>query len=325
MVRHPPASSTSPAPTSSPRIIFLLGWSRSGSTLLARLLNEAPGISNVGELRWLWAYGIDDGRRCGCGELMLECPFWCETLGRMHGNPDGVRAALARQGSLQQSCARTRQLPGWFAGTRRDEREEYASAYVAALDEAARTAGAHTVVDASKMLPDAAAVLSAAPDRTSMVLLTRDPRAVTFSWQRQKARRDDTVRQQMPKFSSAFSSFQWLAANAGSELLLRRRRSGQDVTIRYEDLATNPEAAVQRIVPDARLPVVAAGAGGLRLSLGVSHSVNGNPDRLGGGDVSIRVDDEWRSALSPRDRMVTTAVASPLLGRYGYPLRTRGS
>ena len=37
-----------------PTVIFIGGWGRTGSTLLARLLATSPGVANVGEIRYLW-------------------------------------------------------------------------------------------------------------------------------------------------------------------------------------------------------------------------------------------------------------------------------
>ena len=40
------------------------------------------------------------------------------------------------------------------------------------------------------------------------------------------------------------------------------------------------------------------------------------------GAIKIAPDDEWRSQLAPRKRMVATAIALPLLHRYGLPVRS---
>ena len=53
-----------------------------------------------------------------------------------------------------------------------------------------------------------------------------------------------------------------------------------------------------------------------------THSVGGNPVRMISGSVTIEPDEEWRAEISRRDRFVTTALALPLLGRYGFPIRS---
>jgi SAM-dependent methyltransferase len=43
--------------------------------------------------------------------------------------------------------------------------------------------------------------------------------------------------------------------------------------------------------------------------------------RMTSGAIEIKPDDEWVTALAPRKRLVTTAIALPLLRRYGLPIR----
>jgi hypothetical protein len=41
------------------------------------------------------------------------------------------------------------------------------------------------------------------------------------------------------------------------------------------------------------------------------------------GELDLRVDDDWRAAMLPRHRRVTTAITAPLLKAYGYRLWRR--
>jgi hypothetical protein len=52
-----------------------------------------------------------------------------------------------------------------------------------------------------------------------------------------------------------------------------------------------------------------------------NHSVAGNPDRLRHGQITLRSDDRWKTAMAPGNRRLVSALTSPLLMRYGYPLR----
>lgn len=53
-------------------------------------------------------------------------------------------------------------------------------------------------------------------------------------------------------------------------------------------------------------------------TLGRDHTLGGNPMRELVGDVPIRLDEEWLTAMSAPDRRVVTAVSLPGLLRYGY-------
>jgi hypothetical protein len=57
-------------------VAYIGATGRSGSTLLDRVLGTAPSAVSVGELTWIWNYGVISDRPCGCGEPFRSCPFW---------------------------------------------------------------------------------------------------------------------------------------------------------------------------------------------------------------------------------------------------------
>jgi hypothetical protein len=90
--------------------------------------------------------------------------------------------------------------------------------------------------------------------------------------------------------------------------------------VRYEDLAARPVETVEAIATFAGakadvLPFVDDD----QVRLGENHTVSGNPGRFRRGIVSVHPDIEWRTAMRPQDRIVTTAITAPLRWRYGYP------
>ncbi|MBA3432215.1 MAG: hypothetical protein H0U16_12145, partial [Actinobacteria bacterium] len=49
------------------KVLFIMGWTRSGSTILDNLLGEVEGFFSTGELHYLWRRGLLEGRLCSCG------------------------------------------------------------------------------------------------------------------------------------------------------------------------------------------------------------------------------------------------------------------
>jgi SAM-dependent methyltransferase len=47
--------------------------------------------------------------------------------------------------------------------------------------------------------------------------------------------------------------------------------------------------------------------------------------RMTSGAIKIEPDDEWRTRIAPRDRLVATTIALPLLRHYGLPVRSRAA
>ena len=96
-------------------VLYIAGTGRSGSTVLANILGEVDGVFTAGEVRYLWQRGLREGRLCGCGVPVRECPVWGDVLTRTGqlddaGRVDGIVSMLQRTG-------RIRNLPAILAGT----------------------------------------------------------------------------------------------------------------------------------------------------------------------------------------------------------------
>jgi hypothetical protein len=80
-------------------------------------------------------------------------------------------------------------------------------------------------------------------------------------------------------------------------------------------------AEVARFVGErpSGMPDVASGSVALR----PTHTVTGNRSRFRSGSVGVSADTDWVGSLHPTDRVISTALALPLLRRYGYSLRPR--
>ncbi len=151
------------------------------------------------------------------------------------------------------------------------------------------------------------------------VHLVRDPRAVAFSWQREKYY--PAFGEPMQRFGPIHSALSWDVRNAASELVTRQL-GPRALRIRYEDFVLQPRATIQAILKLAgespeRLPFVDERT----LALESAHTVMGNPSRFLTGHVEIQADAEWVSHLQRGDRLLVTLLTAPLLRRYGYRLR----
>jgi hypothetical protein len=310
-----------------PTVLYIAGTGRSGSTVLASILGEVEGVFAAGEVRYLWQRGLKEHRLCGCGLPVWECPVWSRVLAKAGyvDDPRRIDGAL----SMLNQTGRIRNLPGILAGRLRPgldpaRRDRYA-ADRAALETlykaAADVAGSRVIVDSSK-LPAYANVLAATPGIDLRVVhLVRDPRGAAHSWASKKELADGAARSHMEQIGPAKSALLWDVWNLAGGVLFG---GGPDryLRLRYEDFVADPPGSVRRILAmvglqDATLPFVT----GHEARTSANHSVAGNPDRLRHGQITLRPDDRWRTAMAPRDRRLVSALTSPLLVRYGYPLR----
>jgi Sulfotransferase family len=300
--------------TGVPRVLYISGWLRSGSTILGNVLNELPGVLHVGELHYLWLNGLlrrGTNSQCGCGEEVSVCPLWSKVVASL--GPSDVEAQAERMTSLQAATLRTRQI--W--ARLHDRRRSGSAAVTETLNQMAdvyRTlagsGGERLIVDSSKYPAEAAALLGRADLDVRVLHLVRDPRAIAYSYLRSK--------EYISPMSPSWSTRHWTGFNLASELM-GAAVPARYLRLRYEDFTTRPGEAINRVMEFAG--ATGATPSGLdegSIRLGANHTVTGNPDRLSHGTVSLRPDERWLRDLPRRHRLVATAIALPLLRRYGY-------
>lgn len=308
-----------------PRILYIGGWGRSGSTLLARLLGEHPTMTFVGELRDLWHRGVAENRLCGCGEPFFECRFWSAVGERAFGGWDAVPVEALQH--LRDQVDKPWWVPFFRRGRVPGRVAEDAALYVDLLTRVTRAMQAEVgpdgwIIDSSK-IPSFAWLLGRIPDldlRT--VHLVRDARGSVYSWQKSVRRTDDPDAQgddapMMLQYNPLNASARYVVYNRQAEGLAKV--SSRYVRTRYEDLVTEPERELDRIVE--RLDLPGWDNGQLRdgsIQLGASHSVVGNPMRMDTGWMPLRPDTAWKQDMDAGSRRLVTAVTGTTLRRYDY-------
>jgi hypothetical protein len=316
-------------PVGGPRVVYLAGFGRSGSTLLERLLGAIPGWTNVGELVDLARSVTVKHERCGCGLPFDDCPLWSAVGLKAFGGWDSPQ--VRRLADLRLVVARQRQVPRLLTARRRRDSQfarlvrEYQEGYSRIYQAVAEVSGSSVIVDASKGPAHGLALAGAAQYRLDILNLVRDPRAVAYSWSHRSIARPQATagEENMWKISALRSAAQWSALQAEVEVM--RSVAGLTSTrLRYEDLVDRPAAAIQAAAADLGLglgPADLSHIDGRTATLGTSHGLSGNPGRFETGDIELRPDTRWRTALGGREQATVSAVCLPLLLMYGYPVR----
>lgn len=312
-----------------PRIIYLAGQGRSGTTLMERLLGQLPGVWPVGEVINLWARGPVERELCGCGECFLECPFWSKVGDKAFGG--WAEADVPYFLEVKRSVDRARFLP-FLAVPRlrypllRRLLAEYICYHRKLYAAIGDVSSADLVIDSSKD-PSLAFCLSELPGLDLRVVhVIRDSRAVAYSLTRCIGRPEAgpmSSLKQMERLSPAGAAMRWNIYNAAIGLLAAR--GTPILRVRYEDLVSAPEATLRKIAAFAGLSIDSSDFGFLGgegrvcwADLGISHTASGNPMRLRTGRLSIRPDDAWRDELGHVSQLLVSALTLPLLHHYGY-------
>ncbi len=312
------------------RVLYIAGYSRSGSTMLDSILGQIHGFFSTGELYCVWGRNVLDNTVCGFGTPFRECEVWTKVFEEAFGGIDAVDPHEMIR--LQNSNTRARHLPlvlvPWSRRLLASRMERYLG-HLEKLYHAIRdTTGCRIIVDSSK-IPLYGYLLDMIPTIDLYVVhLIRDPRAVSYSWLKKRLvpslpGRDEPI--YMDRHSPSKSSMWWNITNAAVEMLWRRQ-SNKYLMLRYEDFVDRPLQSLHRIFElvheqdhDRSLPLVAERT----IELGATHTTSGNPNRFQTGTLELQPDQEWVSQMNLRGKLLATVLTFPLLLRYKYPVVRR--
>jgi len=293
------------------QVLFIAGYSRSGSTLLGRLLGAVDRAVFMGELRYVWQRGMKENQLCGCGVPFSECELWTDII-------DGVKVQghLDRVIKLQDSIDRLRYAPTLLRRPDAPAAQEYRG-YLWRLFKALKEhTDADVIVDSSKW-PSHGLLLNGIPDIDLFVVhLIRDPRAVAHSWRRKKIRPEIIGRPTyMPVCPIWKSALSWQLVNWATEGL-KRQAPGKHMTLTYGELTSNPLQSLRRILELVQIDSSTDFLKGHTAQLAATHSVGGNPMRFSSGRLTIRPDEEWRHAMPWTQKIQSLTLSWPYYLRF---------
>ena len=274
------------------RPLLIGGCPRSGTTLLQVTLDMHPEIGIPREtnfIRELWWQRVrfgdlaDPANRRRMAEWIFGDPDHLTrrlTHKRLTGREAiaEVAAAAPAIGSVVERCLRVHahDKPRWG-----DKRPAY-SGFVGPL---------------FRMFPDAL-----------YVNVVRDPRGATAS--------QLTMGWDEPQAAVATAAVRWEFAIRATDQAARSLRPDQFLDVRYEDLVTDPERQLERILAFAGL----SASGGIveRLAHGDRDGWFRGPHLQAGEPVTAAPVERWRERLTPADVALVEHVASGFMGRFGY-------
>ena len=302
------------------KVLFIGGHSRSGSTLLDRMLGQIDGFFSIGELRYVWEC-FAENHLCSCGAPFRECTFWNAVVKEAFGDFEHLDTDKLLE--LESSVNRMKYLPQllhlYKTGVYKKRFETF-SQILGKLYRAIRdVSGCKVIIDSSKHPPHGLILNKIADLDVFTVHLVRDSRAVAFSHMRKKIRPGITQQiTYMPRHNPEISALRWNLYNTLCRWLLRKGNSY--CVIRYEDFVKYPRNVLEQITGfvGERDAITLDFIREHQAYLAETHSVAGNPMRFKTGWVNLSLDDEWKGELSRKHRILVTIVSFPGLLRYKY-------
>jgi len=295
-----------------PRILYIAGYSRSGSTLLDMALDSSGRIASTGELTYLQDDAAAPDRLCTCGAAYGSCSRYADWLARRPAGEGNQVRRIEHRGNLR------RLLAGSVAA---EEARAY-SAYARSLFGHIGTAtGAEIVVDSSKSARDAAGrplALSLLAGLDVCILhLTRDPRHTVQSYVTRGSNwvlEGHRTRRPLETWRPILG---WTMANRIARRLGREIGAERYLHLKFEDVLADPASALGRIGAFAGIDLgnaiehVAASR-----AFVAGHMVGGNRARL--RPQTIRPDTGAPVRLPQAHSLCLNVVARPLAKELGY-------
>jgi hypothetical protein len=292
-------------------LIYIVGSGRSGSTVVERILDSAPGVVSVGEISSLWRVELSE-LMCSCGERMWKCPFWSAVMSDCHLDSGAIRSLH----ELEHAVVRNK----FLIANRFDvdaisddfRVSEYTGWQELIYSSVRRTSGQEIIVDSSKSGPRAWLLLK--PFDPMYLHVYRHPRDVIASWRKPKF--EKATSSLMKQKSVMGAAVDWVKVEQSARFLARKGRLSR---LNYLDFCREPKEALRSALSRFRQNIVDDIAWIDSRSVQPSqnyHTIGGNPDRYINQAITIKETRVNASEISRRDAVMATIVGWALARVY---------
>ena len=295
------------------RVIFVVGYGRSGSTLLDIILGSHPEIFGAGEMSTICRHVWPNNEYCACHEKVRSCPLWSPAISEWQQGGADIAAYKTLQKKIEPILAPDRILS-------RSSLQQYREQTLQLYRIVAQRTGRRVLLDSSKM-PGRAMALAGSGVDLLLIHLVRDPRAVAHSLTKpMKIDKEGGIQKILRSHPVARTALRWNFVNAAAEHALRRVPAGNRMQLRYEDLVADPEGALSRIGSMADMDLTSLGraiASGEQVK--AEHQVAGGRIRML-DSVHLKSDMDWKDKMSRSSQATVSRICSRQMRRYGYNL-----
>jgi hypothetical protein len=292
-----------------PKVIYIMGCGRSGTTILDIILGNHSGFLSVGELnnfRQAWF-----GKKfCSCGSLVTDCEIW-KKIGDRFFDSDRQNGSI-KMYDYQANYERQRVI--WkqiFGFHKHNEIQQYHLYIFNIFKELQDLSSCTTIIDSSKSAGRALALLRNEKLDVKVLHVVRDPRGLYHSYQKRHVG--------TPVKSIWSSAIYWNTTNFLADMIKLNYRENRVIRIRYEDLVYKPNETIDKIekflnesLADVKEKIEN------EVPLGRAHLASGNRLRTQKSALKLKPDIEWKKKLKFYQRLLLPAACYPLMISYGY-------
>ena len=291
------------------KIVYVMGYGRSGSTLLDIMLGDNDNVITTGALSnyILWA---DQNLNCACGQSVRSCDFWGNVIKDINFSNNDISLLMTMDS-----------INSFFIFKNKNYIDRYCQLTRTLFHSILYRSKKSTIIDSSKTARDSIfrpLMLSKYCNfDLRPIFLVRDPRGVVFSAMNkhgspEREKKDLTFTRFLRTLISwNFTNFMTIII---SKFFLRKF-----LFIKYEDLCANPINTLLRIKDFANIDVdnvinkINHGD-----SINIGHNLGGNRLRFSKKIDKIKLDNSWEVDMPILYRSIVKVVSYPLMKYFRY-------
>jgi hypothetical protein len=302
------------------KILYIMGYGRSGSTITDILLHQHPETFSVGALNNIYQWFIRD-ELCACGETVNHCSFWNDVT-QQAGITSQIKdlAPPLKLQSLVEDIWHFRSLlQGKLDAS---QTKKYAHAMEALFSSIADVGNTTVIIDSSKSTRDCTGRALALHRHTNLDIkvlhLIRDGRGVAWSAMKSAGSEERKRLINLPFFNFIRTTLSWTLVNWLARITIKALPSESVMTLKYEDLCANPASALKRVGDFVTLDFQAVSDDVLQgKELAISHNLGGNRVRFT-KKLTFRPDETWPDTMPLFYQRLFWMISGWLATQLGY-------
>ena len=287
-----------------PKIVLMLGYPRSGSTVFGELINRSKFFLHVGEMERLWyprknKASFYPQKECSCGKQLYECDFWLPYFHKVADKIKEIRTEEEIDLNSKILCGYKEDFiqKGKINGP---EAEHYTKVIHTLYSEVYKGEN-KIIVDGSKELWYAEYLESTNLFDISYIHLIRDVKGIVYSRQKKLKVRDEKSNKVSLDYKYlVYDTLRWNYINSKTRKFLEDKTS---IQISYEDLIKNPKAVLNGL---GKMMGVDVNTGEIVNSeneffIEDNHLVHGNRFRFKRGTIKLKKDTRYLEEMKDFD------------------------
>ena len=276
----------SPIPT-----IYLLGAGRSGTTIMAALMNTHTNIHTAGELHQFFSH-LSGDKDCSCGLPLADCPFWSPIVSAINQSEESAADVIS---FLNKKEAHRNILKYLLFGSRDKHYNDIESDLFGKIRN--HTDSNSWILDSSKYLARYLLLKNNSDLDVRGIYMVRDVRGVIYSFSK-KVQSSRGPLSALLYYCLINFFAQWICWT-----------DNRVIKVRYEDLMAKPEQTLSGIYK--KVLGESPGENLVPQEFDMPHIIGGNRIRSE-KRMKLKLDEKWRTEISRTKQIIYYLLALPI-------------